>query len=56
MKKIFPNNIICCSNITGFLDMFILKFFFNWYNFARLIFSCKKFQEMDKVSILESLN
>ena len=40
-EKIFPNELIICSSMTGFLDMRILKF---KHDFLRLTFSLKKFQ------------
>ena len=46
MKNIFPNELICSSSVTGSLDMCILKF--KKCDFVRLIFSFKKFQEIEK--------
>ena len=43
-KIFFPNELICCSSITGSLDRCILKFK-RKQDFARLNFSFKKFQE-----------
>ena len=44
-ERYFPNELICHSSITGSLDMYILKFE-KGHDFARSIFSFKKFQEV----------
>ena len=52
MKDFLPNELICCSSMTGSLDMCILKF--KKHDFAMLIFSFKKFQEMGTKSLFLS--
>ena len=52
MKELFPNEPICCSSITGSLDTCILKL--KKHDFARLIFSFKKFQKMERKSLFLS--
>ena len=44
MKDFFPNEFICCSSVTGSLNVCVLML--KNHDFARLIFSFKKFQEM----------
>ena len=55
MKDFFPNDLTCCSSITGSLDMCKLNFLKKKnHAFARLIFSFKNFQEMGTKSIFLS--
>ena len=46
MKDFFPNYVICCSSITGSLDIYILKFKKN-HDFARLVlpFALRNFKK-----------
>ena len=49
MKDFFPNEFICCSSVTGSLNVCILML--KNHGFARLIFSFEKFQEIGTKSL-----
>ena len=51
MKDFLSNERICCSSISRSLDMCILSL---EHDFARLIFSFKKFQEIETKSLFLS--
>ena len=52
MKDFFPNELICCSSITGSLHICILKL--KKRDFGRLVFFFKKCEEMGSKSLFLS--
>ena len=48
-ERFFPNELTCCSSVTGYLNICILKL--KKHDFAGLIFFCKKFQKMGTKSL-----